>query len=79
MHMTVIRTSGHRISPKKYTHVQHKNCESGLAIIYKAYFTQTGPAHTAGYMEIVWTDEAIFLPYATGSPHRCSQKRSESK
>jgi len=34
---------------KKYTHIVHRNYESGLAIIlYKACCTQTGPAGAAG-------------------------------
>ena len=52
-----------------HTRVQHRNCESGLA---KACCTQAGPAHAAGHVEMSWTDEAIFLPCATGSPHHCS-------
>jgi len=43
---------------KRYTRVQHRNCESGLA---KAWCTQAGPAHAAGHVEMAWTDEAIFL------------------
>ena len=34
---------------KKYTCVQHRNCESGLA---KACCTQAGPAHTAGHVAV---------------------------
>ena len=34
---------------KKYTRVQHRNCESGLA---KACCTQAGPAHTAGHVAV---------------------------
>jgi len=69
-------TSGHRISHKKYTSLQHRNSESGIA---KAFCTQAGPAHAAGHVEMAWTDEShLFGACATGSPHRGSQKRSES-
>jgi len=52
--MTVIRiepqiTQHH----KKYTHVQHRNCEWGLA---KACCTQAGPAHAADRIQMAWTD-----------------------
>jgi len=40
---------------KRYTHVQHGNCESGLA---KAGCTRAGPAHTAGHVEMAWTDKS---------------------
>ena len=52
------QTSGHRISQKKYT---LKNCESGLAIKYKACCTLAVSAHTTDHVEIAWTDEAIFF------------------
>jgi len=48
-------TSGYRISHKKYTHVQHRNCESGLA---KACCTLASATHTAGHVEMAWTDES---------------------
>jgi len=48
-------TSGHRISHKKYTRVQHRNCEAGLA---KAWCTQAGPAYAAGHVERAWRDQS---------------------
>ena len=54
-------TSGHRICQKAYTHVQHRNCESGLA---KACCTQAGPTHTAGHVEMAWTDESYLFWHA---------------
>ena len=53
--------SGHRISHKKYTCIQNRNCESGLA---KASCTQAGPAHAAGHVEMAWTDESHFIWHA---------------
>ena len=49
--------------------------ESGLA---KACCTQSGPAHAAGHLEMAWTGKSTLLTCTTGSPHRCSQTRSES-
>ena len=54
-------TSGRRISHKKYTRVQHRNSESGLA---KACCTQAGPAHAAGHVEMAWTDESHLFWHA---------------
>ena len=53
--------SGHRISHKKYTCIQNRNCESGLA---KASCTQAGPAHAAGHVEMAWADESHFIWHA---------------
>ena len=75
MHMTAIKrsTSGHGISPKKYTHVQHRNYE----LKHDAHRLVQ---HT---LRVMWRwhgqIKAIsFLACATSSPHHCSQKRSES-
>jgi len=62
----------------KSTHTY--NCESGLA---KVCCTKAAPAHTAGHIQMAWTEEStlatfFFLKCATGSPHCCSKKRSES-
>ena len=46
---------------KEYTHVQHRNCGSGLA---KACCTQAGPAHIAGHVEKSWTDESLLFWHA---------------
>ena len=77
MHMTVIGM-WQNLRPQdiieKYTHVQHKNCESTLVILYKACCTQAGPAHSAGHVEIAWTDDSTLAIFW----HRCNQKRLES-
>jgi len=63
--------TGHRISHKKYTRVQHRNCDSG------PWYTQAGPAHAAGHVEMAWTDQSHHFWHAllVGSG---VQKRSES-
>ena len=53
-------TSGHKISHKKYTRVQHRDCESGLA----KHAAQARPAHAAGHVEMAWTDESHLFWYA---------------
>ena len=64
MHLTVIRM-WLNLRPQKikiYTHV-HRNCESGLAIIYK-HAAQRLVQHRLQVVEMAWTDDstlAIFF------------------
>ena len=62
-HMTVIRM-WLNLRPQnitqKYTRVQHRDCESGLA---KACCTRASPAHPAGHVEMAWTDESHLFWY----------------
>ena len=68
-------TSGRRISQKVHGYNTGTR-RSGLA---KSCCTQAGPAHATGHVEMAWTDQShLWLACATGSPHRYSQKRSES-
>jgi len=59
MHMTVIRMwlnlRPQKIT-KKYTHI-HRNCESGLAIIYK-HDAHRLVQHTLQVVEMAWTDDS---------------------
>ena len=71
-HQNVTEPQATEYHTKRYTRVQHRNCESGLA---KAWCTQAGPAHAAGQHGQM---KPSFLACATRSPHHCSQKRSES-
>jgi len=58
---------------KMYTHA-HRNCESGLAIIYK-HAAHRLVQHRLQIVEIAWTDDSIqaiffFFSCATGGLHR---------
>ena len=64
MHMTVVRMWLNLRAQKitKYTRV-HRNCESGLVIIYK-HATHRLVQHRLQVMEMAWTDDstlAIFF------------------
>ena len=58
MHMTVIRISGHR---KPYTRV-HRNCESGLVIIYK-HVAHRLVQHRLQVMEMAWTNDSTLVTF----------------
>ena len=53
-HQNVTEPQATEYHTNKYTRVQHRNRESGLA---KACCTQASPAHAAGHVEMAWRDE----------------------